>query len=281
MIYERGPNLGILFGDVPFAIYKKGTPGPERSVFVSEHTLVFVLEGRKQLHIAQEVIEVGSDKIILLKRGLHVMSEVLSEQSEYQCVMIFISDEFIRRFLSGVDVGGEKFRQAPDHLVLPSSELLDNYKSLYVHYFGQQLETLRQVLDLKLQEFFLLLMGSAQRSEVIDFLQNAVDHAPMDLEFIMRRHLLQPLTLENLARLSGRSLSKFKRDFEKGFGCSPRKWIIHERLVHAGMLVAATDSSIAEIAYDCGFENVSHFISLYKRHFGATPRVHRAEIGTN
>jgi AraC-like DNA-binding protein len=41
-----------------------------------------------------------------------------------------------------------------------------------------------------------------------------------------------------------------------------------------------TDKNVSEIAYECGFENTSHFIKIYKRHYGFTPNSVRAEKTT-
>ena len=44
------------------------------------------------------------------------------------------------------------------------------------------------------------------------------------------------------------------------------------------MLLQNTKKQISEISLDCGFENTSYFISLFKKEYGHTPAAARAKI---
>jgi len=104
-----------------------------------------------------------------------------------------------------------------------------------------------------------------------------VSAAPEDLEFIVRTYLLQPVTLEEMASLSNRSLASFKRDFQRHYQSAPRQWINRQRLEHAQMLLNNTDRQVSDVALACGFESVSHFIRIFRKAFGVTPRALRAK----
>ncbi len=54
-----------------------------------------------------------------------------------------------------------------------------------------------------------------------------------DLMSAMENHYLQSVTLEELASISGRSLSSFRREFESTFQTTPAKWIQEKRLQKA------------------------------------------------
>jgi AraC family transcriptional regulator, exoenzyme S synthesis regulatory protein ExsA len=101
---------------------------------------------------------------------------------------------------------------------------------------------------------------------------------PEDLSFTLQTYLFQPLTLEELAALSNRSLATFKRDFQRQYRTAPRQWINQQRLQHARMLLQTTDRQVTDIALTCGFENVSHFIRIFRKAFGATPLTIRESI---
>ena len=87
----------------------------------------------------------------------------------------------------------------------------------------------------------------------------------------MQNYYLKPLTLNELARLSGRSLSAFKREFQEKFDSSPASWIREKRLKHAAFLLKNSQKHVNEIAEEVGFESVSHFIKAFKGRFGKTP----------
>ncbi len=79
------------------------------------------------------------------------------------------------------------------------------------------------------------------------------------------------LTLEEYAKLCGRSLASFKRDFEKIYQTTPGKWLKEKRLAHAKFLLETTDLNISEIVMEAGFENTSHFARIFKNQYGHPP----------
>jgi AraC-like DNA-binding protein len=112
---------------------------------------------------------------------------------------------------------------------------------------------------------------------VLALLQNIAFGQPYDIDFIVRKHLLQPLSLEELAKLSGRSLASFKRDFQQQYNSAPKKWINDQRLEHARLLLQHSHKNVSEIAMECGFENIPHFIRIFKQKFGLTPNSVRTQ----
>lgn len=96
------------------------------------------------------------------------------------------------------------------------------------------------------------------------------------LEEIMEENFLQNLKLEAFARLCARSLSSFKRDFQKQFYTTPGRWLKQRRLHHAMQLLQKSHT-VVEAAYESGFENVSHFSRSFRNQFGMPP----AAIKTN
>ena len=277
-MFERAANAELQFGEVPFALYKTEKNNRQRSIFLTEHMLIFVLKGHKKLHFPDHVIQVDAKQIILLKRGVHVLSEYVADDQPYECIVIFIKDSFIRRFLHDQVKDNQASHSPPaDYLIVPSNPLLDSFKAQYKCYFDQAVAHLPEIMDIKLQELFLLLTGSSFKKPVLSFLHSALAEHQLSLDYLMRRYLLQQLSIEQLARVSGRSLAKFKRDFRQEFQCTPRQWINQERLAYSSTLLHNTDDSVAEIAYAAGFDNVSHFIKLFKRQFGLTPNSARTE----
>ena len=79
------------------------------------------------------------------------------------------------------------------------------------------------------------------------------------------------LALDKYAALCNRSLSTFKRDFEKIYNSKPGKWLLEKRLNHAMQLLRNQHKTINEVAFECGFESVSHFSRSFKARFDLTP----------
>jgi len=79
-----------------------------------------------------------------------------------------------------------------------------------------------------------------------------------------------------LVRLSGRSAEHVAREVRRWLGKTPTDVVNDARLAHAASRLTETDDAILRIAFDCGFENVSHFYRLFRTHYGATPGQYRA-----
>ena len=91
----------------------------------------------------------------------------------------------------------------------------------------------------------------------------------------MKTHLSEPVSLEELGRLTDYSslhiLRLFKRDTQK----TPHAYLTGLRMAFARELLAEDELSVAQIAERCGFVSESHFQSLFKRQTGMTPGQYR------
>ena len=71
------------------------------------------------------------------------------------------------------------------------------------------------------------------------------------------------------------SYSYFSRSFKKITGKQFRHYLTEVRVSHAEKLMVISDRSVTEIAMECGFNDVSYFISQYKSLRGVTPNKFR------
>lgn len=263
----------------PFARYSQTVTSGKRSFFLTEHTLLYVLQGRKQMHFKDYTISAEVGQLIMIRRGIYGLSEFMNEGLKYEVLLMFFTDELLKKFLHKYNLAPSTalVPETPTHLVLPTNNLLEDFKHQYMGYFRQGVDGLEEVLQLKLQELFLLLLAGPHRQQVLAFLQSIAYAEPLDIAYMVKTHLFQPLTMEELARLSGRSLASFKRDFQQKFRRPPKKWINEQRLAHARVLLEHTNKQVAEIALECGFESISHFIRIFKQQHGVTPTALRAK----
>ncbi len=83
------------------------------------------------------------------------------------------------------------------------------------------------------------------------------------------------LSLSSLAREAGLSSYHFLRTFERLTGVTPHRYILRARLREAAIRLAADPGKILDIAFDCGFGDVSNFNRAFRAEFGTSPRIHR------
>lgn len=74
-------------------------------------------------------------------------------------------------------------------------------------------------------------------------------------------------------------ISKYRlcHEFKQYIGESPKQYLIRRRLNAARILLANTDMKVYEVALNVGYDNINHFINLFKKQFGITPSDYRKE----
>ena len=102
-----------------------------------------------------------------------------------------------------------------------------------------------------------------------------VDAAKENFEQIVYDHIFKDISIEELSKLTNRSLTSFKKEFRRHFQMPPHKWYIRQRLMHSRLLLISTSKSISEIGNECTFPNTSHFIKLFKKEYQMTPATYR------
>lgn len=87
----------------------------------------------------------------------------------------------------------------------------------------------------------------------------------------MEANYSSPVTLEQLSASVNMSPKYFCRFFYQMTHRTPIDYLNYQRIEHASYQLATTDASVTEVAYNCGFNDLSYFIKTYKKYKGITP----------
>ena len=94
-------------------------------------------------------------------------------------------------------------------------------------------------------------------------------------------HYAEDIKLSYLSSLVGMSPSAFSRFFKLRTGRTLSDYIIDMRLGAAARMLVDTNKNIAEICYECGFNNLSNFNRIFRSKKGITPRDFRSVFKKN
>jgi len=97
----------------------------------------------------------------------------------------------------------------------------------------------------------------------------------------MNKNFDKSIMLSEVARLSSMSEVSFSRFFKQRTGITFIDSLTEIRLGHASRMLIDTTNSIAEIAYNCGFNNISNFNRIFKKKKNCTPRTFREEYSSS
>jgi AraC-like DNA-binding protein len=83
-------------------------------------------------------------------------------------------------------------------------------------------------------------------------------------------NIREPISISQLAYELNMSEGNFCQSFKKIMGITPKEYITNLKLVKAKDMLK--NQNVTEVAYDLGYENISHFIALFKNKYGVTPK---------
>lgn len=263
-------------------IWHRTTQDTEKAcVTLSAHLIVLVLRGAKEVYSPAGKLSIGSGEGFFLKAGNYLMTEKLLHEQRFESLIIFFPSTVasalsqLLPLLSASPVG------TPDIVRIEQSTILDTFAHSLLHYaeMGSNETEGAFLVDAKLRELFWILLRTPGADRFAHVLRGLQSSTAVRLEELMEQYYREHLTLDRYAFLAGCSLSTFKRLFEDVFAIPPRRWIQGRRLREAHRLLhTAPDKNITDICFEVGFENVSHFVQVFKAQYGKTPHQFRLEL---
>lgn len=85
------------------------------------------------------------------------------------------------------------------------------------------------------------------------------------------------ITLEALSEKANLSKYHFCHFFKSYTGISPIDYLNMYRINEAAILLKSTDANITDVALQCGFDNMSHFINTFKKYKELSPSKYRKQ----
>ena len=123
-----------------------------------------------------------------------------------------------------------------------------------------------------------LLAGSIQSQAVIPSNSKRLNAV---LHYIDRR-FMAPITVEAMAKIAGMSRSHFHALFKQATGSTLMEKVIEARIRGAERMLHETRLPIIDVAYSCGFNSLSHFYRLLKKHTGKSAlEIRRGHAGVS
>jgi len=245
-------------------------------IFSRNDYVVYVLSGKKTYKTINGEWTLQPGQTLYLKKGAEIIHQYFDDQ--YCMLGFFISDSLIKEVFNEMK-GKQTLNSAKDLKDLTGfevqhSEILDSYFHSMLAYFRGQNRPPDPILVLKVKELLITLISSDPQLTSY-FAMVANSQAP-SLRQIMENNFCFNLKLEEYADLAHRSLSSFKRDFNDHFGEAPGKWLQKRRVQHAANLISNTRMSITQIAFESGFEDLSHFSRAFKKVMGTSPSTYKS-----
>ncbi|WP_258104546.1 AraC family transcriptional regulator [Marinoscillum sp. MHG1-6] len=249
-------------------------------IFSKNDYVVHVLSGKKTYRTIDGEWTLTPGQTLYLKKGAEVIHQYFDD--EYCMLGFFLSDDLIRETYNEVR-GQTSLKQENSQsdfrgLEINSSNYLEGYFHSMLSYFRGENRPPDHILVLKLKELLINLMNG--NPSLTSYFNRLADTDRPSLEHVMEKNFCFNLRIEDYAELSHRSLSSFKREFNQIYQQSPGKWLLQRRISHAANLIANSEGSVSQIAYQSGFEDLSHFSRAFKQVTGRNPTDYKKKLLT-
>lgn len=137
--------------------------------------------------------------------------------------------------------------------------------------FDSVLELLSILHDLSTSRNMRTLSDAGATNEPLHFNSRRIEKV---FEY-MNAHYSRAITLTEVARVANMPEASFSRFIKKRIGNTFIDSLNEIRLGHATRMLIDTTHNVAEVAYKCGFNNISNFNRTFKKKKGCTPKEFR------
>ena len=237
--------------------------------FVPYHVLAFQLSGETHIQHRNGRLVLTKNQILLAQKNQLAKSiKIPATDEAYKSISVIITDAALQRYALDNSIHENKNYTGEKNLLLKPDALLKSYFQSLLPYAEQSEKINKKLAAIKTNEAIELLLHlqSSLRSFLFDF----SEPYKIDLEKFMLQNFHYNVPIEHFAKLTGRSLAAFKRDFGHIFQTPPRRWLQEKRLAEAYHLIQQKKRKPTEIYLEVGFENLSHFYTSFKQKFGIT-----------
>lgn len=273
----------------PVAVYEEHQP-PEIMIvdyhWHEELEILWVLEGEGQFQIDghREVLQAG--QIMLVPPyAIHGGIPLPGQYCTFRAIVFHprilggaVTDMLQAKFVEPFLAGHNRF---PDFLPA-ATPLSANLRSIFNEIFtrcrqkgayGYEL----MVKGLLLSAWSLLLSSNLITTQKLSAREKRHQERMRDILYYIHEHQNEAISNQELANQLGVSEAYFCRFFKRSMQMTPIEYIQRCRIKEAAAkLQQHPEQPIIEIAFGCGFNNLSYFNLIFKRLIGCTPTIYKS-----
>lgn len=278
VLTERATRDGVV--DAPYPgvhFYRASAPVRYRKVPIFGPRLIVAAQGRKVGHFRSGQLTYDADHYLVVTSGTHLEGEVIeaSPEKPYLALCIALAPEAVARTLLALADAGPAPPTAPvaepslPAFVAPLDAPVISGVVRLLRALEDPVES-RVLAPLVLDELVFRLL----RSEAAAYVRGAVregDASIQEAMRYMRENATRALTVEQVARHVGMSISHFAHRFSAVARTSPMRYLKQLRLEAARELMLGRSVRAGDAALQVGYESTSHFTRDFKQAFGAAP----------
>lgn len=255
----------------------------EPHIHIDSHEIYFLLSGKRRFFMEHTLYSLEKGDVLLIEKGnLHRSTYTQEDAQSHERYVIRFKEEYLISFQK--EYGEEiiyKCFQKP-HIKIPANRreyiinLFERMESEYKN-MDDYSELLIKGYIHELLVFFLRYQKIQETGiEELD----EIDEAIQEVAKYISENYYSAIRLEDVARMANMCPTYFSRKFKRVTGFGFKEYLCNIRLKEAEKRLLETNSSIIEIALQCGFNDSNYFGDVFKKAKGMSPRQYRKYKGT-
>ncbi len=276
--YHEKKNRGTF--DFPIEFYYVDSKHPRYQMpfhWHIDYEFVRVLSGELSLSLDADTIKLTQGDIVLVQDGvLHGGNPI---DCVYECV-----DFDLGRFLNDSPMYARELDDLQNHRIeLNKLYTADTEEAKIIHKLFDNMENAEVGYEFIVRGLIYELMGMILRNHQYTVVG---EHSKRNLRRVrqlknvlalIREKYNTSLSLEDLAKACDMTPKYFCRFFSEMTGKTPIDYINYYRIECAAERLMYSQDSVTEVAFGCGFNDLSYFVKIFKRYKGTTPTKYRKQ----
>jgi len=239
----------------------------------TEFELIRILEGALTISIEEKAYTAIKGSTIMIPNGL--LHSGIPHDCTYECIVFDMN-----MLLKENDDNRKYIRQITNHQLELNNYFDPSFRNIY-----QVIWFLFDALISKKTGYQMLVRGSLYQLFGMVLAEGYYSTNPSQTTRVHKRMLqlkqvleyieenyASPITLEELAKSVGMSRKYFCRFFREMTHQTAFEYLNHYRIERACYQLTATTLSVTEVAFNCGFNDLSYFIKTFKKYKQTTPK---------
>lgn len=245
--------------------------------------IIYIEKGNGIFLLDNEKIKVTDADLVFISPNMFHYGEILNET--LQCKVIILDLSFFyansqtntQKFIQDLLLGKKQFKKIINHNYNNYNKIKECFFKMYSNNTINDFQS-----ELSLSTWFYQLIYLLNNNKLIKkstqyLYNNNFDKIREVIHYIVE-NIDSKISIDILASISGYSKHYFMTYFKNIMGTTIITFINELRLQKAAETLLITNKNILETGLDCGFNNHSYFIKLFKNRFSLTPKDYRKKF---
>jgi len=239
--------------------------------------IIYIVEGEAVFKINDKKYIASEDNLIFINNleNHHVEATTFP----YKRYFILIDPIWFQSTIND-PVLASIFKNRPSHFnhrISLNEKLQKNINQLFHEIFieySNKSDYWNLVLEAYIQKLFVFLYRHCKDAFPVTAYNSSIELVSKVQKYI-EDHCTEEISLKNVSQLFYVDMYYLSHLFKDNTGFSFKEYLILQRISKAKELLFYTNDSITEVCTMSGFNNVNHFIRIFKKYTGLTPLKYR------